>query len=177
MTEALLQARRADVADRTRRVQAVLAEVAAHAEVPLTVVEVARRAGVHKSFIHRHPELKAALDAARAVRTQTIVGRLHTADTVTSVSLRADLENEKATSRRLRSDLQACRTRLGESLGSTIVAEITGDGTADWKARAGELLEQSRTLHETNRRLVEEIDAVRARNRELTKRLNATRPI
>ena len=76
VTEHLLEARRADVAARTARVHAVLDEVAKHSEVPLTVVEIARRAGVHKSFIHRHPELKAALDAARAVRTQTIVGRL-----------------------------------------------------------------------------------------------------
>jgi hypothetical protein len=136
------------------------------------VVEVARRAGVHKSFIHRHAELKAALDSARAVRTQTIVGRLHAADAVTSASLKAELENEKATSRRLRSDLHACRTRLGEVLGTAIAAEIIGDITTDWKARAGELLEENRTLCDTNRRFVEELEAVRSRNRELTRRLN-----
>jgi hypothetical protein len=36
MTEALLAARRADVAERSGRVQAVLTEVAQHSEVPLT---------------------------------------------------------------------------------------------------------------------------------------------
>ena len=174
MNDNLLASRRADVDARTRRVRAVLDQVATHAETSLTVVEIARRAQVHKSFIHRHPELKAAVDAARAVRTQTIVGRLHAADAVTSASLKADLENEKATSRRLRSELQACRTRLGELLGSAIAAEIVGDSTTEWKARAGELLEENRALHEANRRLLEKIDAVRSHNRELTKRLNAT---
>lgn len=173
MTDQLLKTRRADVAARTMRVQRVLDEVSKHSEVPLTVVEIARRAGVHKSFIHRHPELKAALEAARAVRTQTIVGRLRSSDFVTSASLKADSENEKATSRRLRDDLQACRRRLGELMGTTMAVDIVGDGTIDWKARAGELLEENRTLHETNRRLVEEIDAVRSHNRDRTKRLNS----
>lgn len=173
MTERLLEARRADVAARTGRVHAVLDEVAKHSEVPLTVVEIARRAGVHKSFIHRHPELKAALDAARAVRTQTIIGRLQASDLVTSASLKADLENEKATSRRLRSDLQASRRRLGELIGAAVAADIIGDGTTDWKARAGELLDENRSLIDANRRLVEEVDAVRSRNTDLTRRLNA----
>lgn len=174
MNDHLLASRRADVDTRTQRVRAVLDQVATHAETSLTVVEIARLAQVHKSFIHRHPELKAAIDAARAVRTQTIVGRLHAADAVTSACLKADLENEKATSRRLRRDLQACQARFGELLGSAIAAEIVGDSTTDWKGRAGELLEENRALHEANRRLVEEIDAVRSHNRELTRRINAT---
>jgi hypothetical protein len=169
----LLASRRADVDSRARRVRAVLDQVATHAETPLTVVEIARRAQVHKSFIHRHPELKAAIDAARAVRTQTIVGRLQTADAVTSASLKAELENEKAISRRLRVELQACRARLGQFLGSAVADEITGGSNTAWQDRAGELLEENRTLHDANRRLVEEIDAVRARNREMTRQLNA----
>jgi chromosome segregation ATPase len=176
MSDHLLVARRADVAARSERVKAILAEVARHSEVPLTVVEIARRAGVHKSFIHRHPELRASLEATRAVRTETIVGRLQAADLVTSASLNADLENEKATSRRLRGDLQACRRRLAELMGTNIAADIVGDDTADWKARAAELLEENRALSETNRRLVEELDAVRSRNRDLTKQLNRSRP-
>ncbi|HEX3539376.1 MAG TPA: hypothetical protein VHT75_02925 [Acidimicrobiales bacterium] len=94
-------------------------------------------------------------------------------DEGTTAITERDLENEKATSRRLRSDLQACRSRLGEVLGSVVAAEITGVSAADWKARAGELLEENRVLHEANRRLVEEIDAVRARNRDLTRRFNS----
>ncbi len=38
------------------------------------------------------------------------------------------------------------------------------DGTTDWKGSCRELLAENRPLHEANRRLVEEIDAVRARN-------------
>ena len=147
-------------------------QVAQQSEVPFTVVEIARRAGVNKSFIHRHPELKAALDASRAVRTQTIVGRLHAADLVTSASLKADLENEKATSRRIRSDLQACRSRLSEVMGSAVAADVLGSDT-DWQAQAAELREENRGLYEANRRLIEEIEAVRAHSRDLTKRLNA----
>jgi hypothetical protein len=77
-------------------------------------------------------------------------------------------------SRRLRGDLQACRRRLAELMGSTIAADAVGDDTTDWKARAAELLEENRALSETNRRLVDEIDAVRSRNRGLTKQLNTS---
>jgi chromosome segregation ATPase len=61
-------------------------------------------------------------------------------------------------------------------MGTNIAADIVGDDTADWKARAAELLEENRALSETNRRLVEELDAVRSRNRDLTKQLNRSRP-
>jgi hypothetical protein len=61
-------------------------------------------------------------------------------------------------------------------MGTNIAADIVGDDTADWKARAAELLEENRALSETNRRLVEEVDAVRSRNRDLTKQLNRSRP-
>jgi hypothetical protein len=59
-------------------------------------------------------------------------------------------------------------------MGSAAATGIAGDGMTDWNARAGELLEENRVLSEAIRRLVEEIEAVRSRNRDLTRRLNTT---
>ncbi|MDQ1376508.1 MAG: hypothetical protein QOE15_681 [Acidimicrobiaceae bacterium] len=52
---------------RIQQVTAILDEVARQSEVPLTVVEIARRPGVHKPAIDRRTELNASLKAADAV--------------------------------------------------------------------------------------------------------------
>jgi hypothetical protein len=60
---ALAEARRRDVARRRQRVHQALAEMRAQA-AEITISAVAARARVHRSFIHRHPDLRAAVIAA-----------------------------------------------------------------------------------------------------------------
>jgi hypothetical protein len=172
VSDQLVQARRADSAARRERVLAVITEVTGHTEVPLTVVEIARRAQVHRSFLHRHDELTNALTAARARRTASLVGTLHAANVVTSASLAADLANERATSARLRQDLDVCRRRVAEQLGHAVAASIDATPGIDWQAVASELQDEVEQLTTTNRRLTEEIEAVRTRNRDLTRMIN-----
>jgi Family of unknown function (DUF6262) len=60
---ALAEARRRDVARRRQRVHQALAEMRAQA-AEITISAVAARARVHRSFIHRHPDLRATVIAA-----------------------------------------------------------------------------------------------------------------
>ena len=60
---ALADARRRDVARRRQQVRQALAEMSAQAD-QITISSVAARARVHRSFIHRHPDLRAAVIAA-----------------------------------------------------------------------------------------------------------------
>src|SRR5437879_5799808 len=63
--DALAQARRRDVDGRRQRVHQALADM--HAAGPeISVSAVATRAGVHRSFVHRHADLHAAVLAAAA---------------------------------------------------------------------------------------------------------------
>ena len=60
---ALAEARRRDVDRRRQRVHQALADMRAQA-AEITISSVAARARVHRSFIHRHPDLRAAVIAA-----------------------------------------------------------------------------------------------------------------
>jgi hypothetical protein len=60
---ALAEARRRDVARRRQRVHQALAEMRAQA-AEITISSVVARPRVHRSFIHRHPDLRAAVIAA-----------------------------------------------------------------------------------------------------------------
>ena len=62
-SQALAEARRRDVDRRRQRVRQALAEMRAQAD-QITISSVAARARVHRSFIHRHPDLRAAVIAA-----------------------------------------------------------------------------------------------------------------
>ena len=62
-SQALAEARRRDVDHRRQRVRQALAEMRAQA-AEITISSVAARARVHRSFIHRHPDLRAAVIAA-----------------------------------------------------------------------------------------------------------------
>jgi Family of unknown function (DUF6262) len=62
-SQALAEARRRDVDHRRQQVRQALAEMRAQA-AQITISSVAGRAGVHRSFIHRHPDLRAAVIAA-----------------------------------------------------------------------------------------------------------------
>ena len=59
----LAEARRRDVDRRRQRVHQALADMRPQA-AEITISSVAARARVHRSFIHRHPDLRAAVIAA-----------------------------------------------------------------------------------------------------------------
>jgi hypothetical protein len=94
-TTALAEARRRDVARRRQRVHQALAEMRAQA-AEITISSAAARARVHRSFIHRHPDLRAAvIAAAEAPAASGPAG----AGTVSRRSLQADNANLRDRSR------------------------------------------------------------------------------
>jgi hypothetical protein len=90
----LARARRRDTARRRLQVHNAIAEqITAGAEI--TVSSIARAARVHRSFIHRHQDLHAAVVAAAAVPAEPAANN----GAVSVASLRADLLNARAPGR------------------------------------------------------------------------------
>ena len=122
-TTALAEARRRDVDRRRQRVHQALAEMRAQA-AEITISSAAARARVHRSFIHRHPDLRAAvIAAAEDPATSGPAG----AAAVSRRSLLADNANLRERSRRLEQHARSLEDRLSELLG-TQISQRTGLG-------------------------------------------------
>jgi chromosome segregation ATPase len=172
---ALAEARRRDVARRCQRVHQALAEMRAQA-AEITISSVAARARVHRSFIHRHPDLRAAvIAAAEDPATSAPAG----ASTVSRRSLLADNANLRDRARRLEQHAHSLEERLSELLG-TQVSQRTGLGpppdiaalndqvqalqqeNLDLRHRAEERDEELAAAREANRRLMTELNKARS---------------
>ena len=154
-TRRLAALRRLDSADKARRVLAALDATLGTGE-PLTIAALARRAGVSRRFIYDHPELR-----AEAGRRSAQAADRHTAATtasarVTVASLRADLANAKAASRRLGQDALAG----------------LDPATSDTSGRLSQLEQALFEAGEQLAQRTEELQAARQINRELISRLN-----
>ena len=172
--EATAAGRRAEGQRRHERVLAVIgAALAAGDPAALAVAGVARAAGVHRSYLYRHPELVSLLqDAARSPGPGAPAP-----ERVTVASLRADLAHARDRATRAETEARALRRRLSEALGQHVWAD-TGLGPIDEAAGLRADLER---LRQDNADLAEalddrsgELDAARAANRELMAQLNAS---
>ena len=111
------------------------------------VCRAARAAGVDRSFLYRHHDLRARIHA-RAATT----GTSPASTTATRQSLIADLANLKEHNQRLRHQNTSLTIRLSEVLGEEIF-HASGIGRAEdagqLRARVGELEQQLLDLYET----------------------------
>ena len=123
--DGLLRARAKDTEARRERVAVAVTELQ-RAGTPLTISAVARAAGVHRSFLHRHSDLAAAIHATETPSPANVTN--HTTD----VSLRTELANVHAAYRRLAAHTRLLEIRLSELLGEEA-------------ARVGGLLQPSET--------------------------------
>ena len=165
-TRRLAALRRLDSADKARRVLAALDATLGTGE-PLTIAALARRAGVSRRFIYDHPELR-----AEAGRRSAQAADRHTAATtasarVTVASLRADLANAKAASRRLTTEHAALSRRLGQDALAGL-----DPATSDTSGRLSQLEQALFEAGEQLAQRTEELQAARQINRELISRLN-----
>jgi hypothetical protein len=109
---ALADSRRRDVDQRRQRVVQAL-EALVHDSSEITISSVARAARVHRSFIHRHPDLRAEVfKAADAPPLST-----ERSGVVSRRSLEADNLNLRETNRRLANDIADLERHLSEYLG------------------------------------------------------------
>ncbi|TDO27348.1 hypothetical protein EV643_1632 [Kribbella sp. VKM Ac-2527] len=170
---ALVRSRRRDTARRRLQVHNALAQLRTEGAT-ITVSAVARAARVHRSFIHRHPDLHAALEAAAARPADPIPGN----STTSYASMKADLLNVRAHNARLQHRLGALQARLSEDLGE---AAFRGSGLGapdDIRGLHQNLIDSEQQIQELRRQLEERTDelaAARAASRELMTQLNSPR--
>ncbi|MFI8186261.1 DUF6262 family protein [Actinacidiphila glaucinigra] len=169
MNEKTAQGRHADSARRRQRVtKAISAEAAAGEAV--TVSAIARRAGVDRTFLYWHRDLLAQVHAAAAEPTSDTQ-----AASVSRASLQADLAHALDRNSRLAAQVRLLETRLSQLLGEQVFRESGLGAPTD----IGELQHQVIILEQRNVALgtsleeaQQDLEAARAANRELTKRLN-----
>ena len=100
----------------------------------ITIAGVARHARVSRKFIYSHPDLRAELEL-RALRATQSAGATGLANArVTGASLRADSENYKAQSHRLRQQVRTLEQRLSEILGRQLADALPHDERTDFAA-------------------------------------------
>jgi hypothetical protein len=172
--EAMIAGRKADTSRRCQRVLRAIAEAASTGE-DVTPGSIARRAGVDRSFLYRHPDLLAHIHAAQARSLTAGSG-----PAVTSESLRADLAAAQERATRQAARICQLERKLSEVLGQQAWRDSGLGAPADIDALNQKIthLEQ----HVTDLRLQietknEELHAARAANRELMTQLNMSVPV
>ncbi len=169
--EALTQARRRDVERRRQRVHQALAET--HTDGgEVSISAVAARAKVHRSFIHRHPDLHATVLAAAA---ETVLTPSPASTVISHRSVLAENANLHEQNRRLARHVRELEDRLSELLGNHAFERSGLGATTDTAA----LRDDNENLQQANlelKRLLEERDedlaAARETNRRLMNQLN-----
>ncbi|MFC9595726.1 hypothetical protein ACFTUC_38765 [Streptomyces sp. NPDC056944] len=148
----------------------VLDKLAADGE-EITVSSVARAAGVHRSLIHRHGDLHAAV---RARASEPPPGT-STGTQVSRRSLLADVANLTARNGRLSAHITRLERRLSEALGQA-AWEASGLGApADVETLTRQVTELEQQVLDLCAELAErdeDLTAARAANRELMAQVN-----
>ncbi len=167
----LTRLRRADSEAKAARLLATLEAMVATGEAPVVSV-LARRAGVSRRFIYDHPELRAEVGRRASQVADHLTGAIAASARTTTASLRADLENAKASNRRLEADLAALRRRVGELTGKEILAEDGHVPDRVTNTRVADLEQALFDAQEALARRTEELESARQINRELMARVN-----
>ena len=172
--DAMIHGRRADSTRRRQRVLTAL-DNAITDGAELSVTDIARRAGVDRTFLYRHRDL---------------LERIHTAETeppdkpeigppVTRASLQADLLAAQQRCARMAARTQQLEKRLSELLGEQ-AWRATGLGApTDIDQLQHHIVSLEQQVVELRLQLEErdqDLAAARAANRELMTRLNASPP-
>lgn len=164
--DGLLRARAKDTEARRNRVAAAVADLQ-RAGTPLTISAVARAAGVHRSFLHRHQDLATAIHTAETPAAEKASNH------VDEISLRTELANVHAAHRRFAAHTRLLETRLSELLGEE-AARIGGLLPRSETADTPQLMQKIKDLEQTIGDLrieladrTDDLNAARTANRAL----------
>jgi regulator of replication initiation timing len=169
---ALAVARRRDSTRRRQRVLAALERLAGAGE-EISVAAVARAAGVDRSFLYRHHDLRAQI-FQRAAEAPPEASLPRTTQ-VSRQSLLADLANARAENERLRRQNTRLSRRLSELLGEDVFRASGLGGPDDTEQLRRQVAELEQTVLDLRGQLTErteELEAARATNRELMAEVN-----
>lgn len=169
-TDHLILARRNDSSRRRQKVLDALNRLRRDGE-ELSVSAVARAAGVDRSFLYRHHDLRsqilAVVDSPEPHRSDTHISQR---------SLLADCANLRAHNERLRQQNSALSQRLSELLGEQVFHEAGIGRTDEIKALREQVAEHEQELLDRRQDLQDrddELFAARAANRDLIASLNS----
>ena len=171
----LAKARQRDVDRRRQRVHQALTDMQADGS-DITVSAVADRAKVHRSFIHRHPDLHAAVLKAAADAT---TGPSPASTAISHRSALAENANLHEQNRRLARQISDLEDRLSELLGQHAFDRSGLGAPASTAAIQAELEAERQAVLGLRRALAErddELAAARETNRRLINQLNRTGP-
>lgn len=169
-TTAMIAGRRADSTRRRQRVEQAITD-ATKGQEEASVSYVARRAGVDRSFLYRHPDLLDRIHTAQAQPPDTAgVGTV-----VSKASLRADLAAAQQRCTRMAGRLHQLETRLSELLGEQAWQESGLGAPTDidqLQQRIAFLEHQAVDLQLQLDERDQELHAARVTNRELMTKIN-----
>jgi chromosome segregation ATPase len=167
----LARGRCRDVDRRRQRIHQAMAEMHVDGS-EITISAVAARARVHRSFVHRHPDLHAAVLKAA---TEATTSPSPAATAISHRSVLAENANLHEQNRRLARQISDLEERLSELLGQQAFERSGLGAPASTAAVHAELEAQRQTILDLKRALEErdeELAAVRETNHRLMNQLN-----
>jgi septal ring factor EnvC (AmiA/AmiB activator) len=172
ITSPMTDGRLADTARRRERLLTAINTAAGSGEI--SVSGIARAAGVHRTFLYRHPDLLQLVHAAQT--TPAPPREADASDAVSLASLRADLANSRGRAARQDARIQQLERKLAGFLGDQVWAESGLGGGEDIQQLQRQITFLEQRLADLTAELDErtqDLEAARATNRELMAQLNS----
>lgn len=181
-TASMTTAKRGVNNEKHERVRAVIAQITDQGrEDQLKATVIARRAGVHRSFVSNHFAGQLTLGKAE-IQSRFIAG-LSGQTALSAASLRVEMETAKHQALEARQQIRDLKARLARTLGEEVAAEhpehsVASAAVTDLHAQVQQLLGELGQLRGRLRDSEEELDAARRLNRTLMRERNsgATEP-
>ncbi len=161
--------------DRVRAVIAQIRDQGRDGDLKATVI--ARRAGVHRSFVSNH--FAAEIQHAKAEMQSRFIAGLSGQTALSAASLRVEMETAKQQAHEAHKEIAALKQRLAKTLGGEVADAHPEHGAApgriqELQAQVEQLLAAQVELRRQLRDTEEELEAARRLNRTLIRERNTT---
>jgi AraC-like DNA-binding protein len=159
------------------RVAAVIAQIKDQGrDDELKVTVIARRAGVHRSFVSNH--FAGQLAHAKAEIQARFITGLSGQTALSAASLRVEMETAKHQAREAQQEIRSLKTRLARTLGQEVADNhpehsVSSAIVKDLHAQVEQLLVAQGDLRCQLRETEEELEAARRLNRTLIRERNS----
>ncbi len=177
-TVAMKRAKRAVNDAKFDRVRAVIAQIKDQGrDDDLKASIIARRAGVHRSFVSNH--FAAEIGHAKAEVQSRFISGLSGQTALSAASLRVEMETARQQARETQQEIRALKGRLARALGDEVAVEHPEHGNASaavtaLRTEVEEVLAVQVQLRRQLRDSEEELEAARRLNRTLIRERNST---
>jgi hypothetical protein len=164
--------------EKHQRVTAVIAQIKDQGrDDDLKVTIIARRAGVHRSFVHNH--FAGQITHAKAEIQARFIAGLTGQTALSAASLRVEMEAAKQQARQARHEIESLKARLARTLGEEVAADHpqhshSSVAVTGLRVQVEQLLGTEVDLRRQLRDTEEELDAARRLNRTLIRERNST---